>query len=147
MPFIARCVPRLLIALGLVVGPASVALAQAIRAEGIDVLVDMSGHTTDNRLDVLALRPAPVQISWLGFPASVGAALVDYMVTDAVSAPPDSRAAFDEALIYLPVSFTGLCVGMKNSRRLWLFFKRRQAAFYANIGRIFISHCSHSYHI
>ena len=85
-------------------GLSPVELAQAIRAEGIDVLVDLSGHTTDNRLDVLALRPAPVQISWLGFPASVGAALVDYMLTDAVSAPPDSRAAFDEALIYLPVS-------------------------------------------
>lgn len=98
---------RILATFGRVVavqGFSSVALAQAIRAEGIDVLVDMSGHTTDNRLDVLALRPAPVQISWLGFPASVGAALVDYMVTDAVSAPPDSRAAFDEALIYLPVS-------------------------------------------
>ena len=85
-------------------GLGSVALAQAIRAEGIDVLVDMSGHTTDNRLDVMALRPAPVQITWLGFPASVGPALVDYMITDAVSVPPDDRAAFDEALMYLPVA-------------------------------------------
>lgn len=82
----------------------TVELAQRIRVAKIDVLVDLSGHTTDNRLDVMALHPAPIQITWLGYPGGLGGELADYIITDTISAPQGADADFGEVLIRLPVS-------------------------------------------
>ena len=56
--------------------------ARRIHADGIDVLVDLVGGAGNGRPEILALRPAPVQVHFLGYPASVGSALVDYFVAD-----------------------------------------------------------------
>jgi predicted O-linked N-acetylglucosamine transferase (SPINDLY family) len=63
------------------------------------------GHTTGNRLGVLARRPAPVQVHYLGYPGTTGAAYIDYFITDAIASPPELAAEFTEQLVYLPHCF------------------------------------------
>jgi protein O-GlcNAc transferase len=76
--------------------------AQAIVAAGIDILVDINVHTRGNRLQLTALRPAPVTVNWLGLPGSSGAAFMDWALVDAVTAPPDHQSDFCERLAILP---------------------------------------------
>jgi len=79
--------------------------AERIRAAGLDVLVDLKGYTQDSRTGILARRPAPLQVAWLGFPGSMGADFIDYMVADEVVVPAAERGHYDERIIYLPGSY------------------------------------------
>lgn len=88
-----------------VVGLDDDALAQRIRDDGIDILIDLSGHTAHNRLPVLARKPAPVQATWIGYPGTTGLQSVDYYLTDRHILPPGQfDQQFTEKLVHLPVS-------------------------------------------
>ena len=79
-----------------------VALAHCIQQDNIDVLVDLSGHTAGSRLTVFAHRPAPVQVSWLGYFASTGLRYIDAVLLDAWHAPAGTQAQFEEPIVQLP---------------------------------------------
>jgi protein O-GlcNAc transferase len=83
------------------------AVAELVHRDRVDILVDLSGHTAGNRLPVFALKPAPVQATWLGYPGTTGLAEIDHRLTDARADPPDggADAAYTETLWRLPDCF------------------------------------------
>lgn len=89
-----------------VYGRTDAEVAEQIRADRIDILIDLSGHTGHNRLGVFARKPAPVQLSWIGYPNTTGLAQVDYRITDAYADPEgEADPYFVERLWRLPQSF------------------------------------------
>ena len=79
--------------------------AKMIEADGVHVLLDLAGHTADNRLPLFAWRPAPVQATWLGYFATTGVQQMDYLLGDRFVAPMEERAAFTETLWHMPDSY------------------------------------------
>ena len=89
-----------------IVGMTHGRVAGLIGEHEIDVLVDLAGHTSNNRLPVFAARPAPVQVSYLGYAATTGLTSIDYRLTDALADPPGlTDAHHTERLVRLPGSF------------------------------------------
>ena len=78
------------------------AAAARIAADGIDILIDVNGYTRDARTAVLARRPAPVQINWLGFPGTLGTPYHHYIIADRWIIPPGSEHMYSEQVLRLP---------------------------------------------
>ena len=87
------------------VGISDVDAADHIYNDGIHILIDLSGHTAKNRLPIFAWKPAPVQISWLGYHASTGVAEIDYILGDPYVTPTEEANHFSEKIWQLPESY------------------------------------------
>ncbi len=86
-------------------GVSDEALAQRIRDDGIDILIDLSGHTAHNRLPLFAWKPAPIQATWLGYLATTGVAAIDYVIADAWVLPATDEVNFTEKVWRLPDTY------------------------------------------
>lgn len=80
-------------------------IAERMRADGIDILIDLKGYTQGHRLQTLAFRPAPLQMSWLGFPGTTGAPFVDYFIGDPWVTPLSHAAHYREKIAQMPRSY------------------------------------------
>jgi len=80
-------------------------IAAASRNQKIDIAVDLKGFTTDYRAGIFALRAAPIQVSYLGYPGTMGADYIDYIVADATVIPQQARAFYTEKVVALPHSY------------------------------------------
>jgi protein O-GlcNAc transferase len=80
-------------------------IAGLIREQGIDVLIDLSGFTWGARTEIFARRPAPVQVNYLGYPGTMGAEYIDYLIADPILVPASHRASYMEKIAYLPHSY------------------------------------------
>ena len=86
-------------------GSSHAQMAQRVRELGIHILVDLKGATHDTLLPVLAARPAPLQVGWLGFPGSSGAAYIDYLIGDPVVTPLADAAHCSEKIAQMPLCY------------------------------------------
>ena len=91
-----------------------------IQSHGVDVLFDLSAHTGDNRLDTFALKPAPIQISYCGYPNSSGLRSMDYRITDKICDSEKSQKYYQEKLVFMDKSFLAYTpsTGIKNPPKL-----------------------------
>ena len=79
--------------------------ADRINADGIHLLINMNGYTKGARNEIFALRPAPIQVMWLGYPGTSGASYMDYIITDRVTSPLELADQYSEKLAYMPKTF------------------------------------------
>ncbi|HWU56951.1 MAG TPA: tetratricopeptide repeat protein [Rhizomicrobium sp.] len=79
--------------------------AEVIRDVEIDILINLNGFFGEARMGIFARRPAPIQVNYLGFPATLGAPYIDYIVADRIVIPEDERQFYDEQVVYLPGTY------------------------------------------
>jgi protein O-GlcNAc transferase len=79
--------------------------AERVRADEVDILIDLKGYTHHARPAISAYRPAPVQVNYLGYPATMGADFIDYIIVDPFVVPSSQQAFFSEKLVHLPGSY------------------------------------------
>lgn len=80
----------------------NIEVASKIYEDGIDVLIDLNGHTGLSRLEALALKPAPIQINYIGYIGSMGADFIDYIITDKIVTPTEHQEFYTEKFLYMP---------------------------------------------
>jgi predicted O-linked N-acetylglucosamine transferase (SPINDLY family) len=79
--------------------------AKKIHADHVDILIDLTGHTQNNRTGILALRPAPVQVNYLGYPGTMGADFYDYLIADRFIIPEEHKPHYTETIVWMPDCF------------------------------------------
>ena len=87
--------------------------ARIMRAMEVDIAIDLSGYTSGSRIDILSHRPAPVQMTYLGFPGTLGTSYIDYLIADRIIVPPSAQGHYSEKIIYLPHCYLPRDTGVK----------------------------------
>ena len=82
-----------------------IGIAQLAREMEIDIAIDLAGHTQYSRTGIFSYRAAPVQVNWLGYPGTIGANFIDYIVADKTLIPEQSQQFYSEKVVYLPSSY------------------------------------------
>ena len=80
-------------------------LAEMIRRDRIDILIDLAGHTKDNRLNTFIMKPAPIQVTWAGYVGTTGVSSIDYLISDRYQSPEDAEAYTVERIIRMPADY------------------------------------------
>ncbi|KAK9291179.1 hypothetical protein L1049_009367 [Liquidambar formosana] len=80
-------------------------VASMVREDKVDILVELTGHTANNKLGMMACHPAPVQVTWIGYPNTTGLPTIDYRITDSLADPSGTRQTHVEELVRLPECF------------------------------------------
>jgi predicted O-linked N-acetylglucosamine transferase (SPINDLY family) len=86
-------------------GMSDIEIAQSSRDLNIDIAVDLTGFTQDARTGIFSYRPAPIQVNYLGFPGTMGADYIDYIIADKTLIPLDAQSSYTEKVAYLPNSY------------------------------------------
>jgi protein O-GlcNAc transferase len=95
-----------------------VQIANLVRSSEVDILVDLMGFTAESRTGIVAQRPAPTQVSYLGYAGTMGAPYIDYMIADRFVIPEERRECYSENVVYLPDSYMANDSKRKISERL-----------------------------
>ena len=80
-------------------------VAALLRTERIDIAIDLKGYTRDARTGIFAFRPAPIQVNYLGYPGTMGADYIDYLIADEVVVPEKDQSSYSEKIVYLPDTY------------------------------------------
>jgi protein O-GlcNAc transferase len=93
---------------------APLAIAQRIQADGIHILIDLAGYTTNSCTAVFALQPAPIQMQYLGYPGTMGADFIQYIVADEQLIPVELAEHYSEKVLYLPQAWVAAPMGISD---------------------------------
>jgi protein O-GlcNAc transferase len=92
-------------------------IAKLMREMEVDVAIDLAGFTADSRSEVFGMRPAPVQVNYLGYPGTMGTQYMDYVIADRHVIPPEHARHYNEKVVYLPDAYLPAASGLKISDR------------------------------
>jgi len=112
--------------------------ANRIYHDHVDILIDLVGYMRDHRLEIASLRPAPIQVRWLGLAGTTGADFFDYLIIDRIVTPPEEAPYYSEKFIYLPDTYQANSGLLNDSRSHF----RRIDAHLPEKGLVYCSFCS-----
>ena len=92
-------------------------IAELMRSMEVDIAIDLAGFTADSRSEVFGMRPAPVQVNYLGYPGTMGTSYMDYIVADRHVIPPEHARHYNEKLVYLPDAYLPAASGLQIAER------------------------------
>jgi len=92
-------------------------IAEIMREMEVDIAIDLAGFTSDSRSEVFGMRPAPVQVNYLGYPGTMGTQYMDYVVADRHVIPPEHKQFYNEQVVYLPDAYLPAASGLKIADR------------------------------